>query len=887
MAPGRDDESALVHFYRSLAPFDGITLRLFKTKENEYTAIGADSHRVAQLVYHTSGGLRRIGSEKLDSCSLNVTMFGTLLQRALQQFGLRVELYEQRQANKSAWFLARQATPGNLQEIEDLIPQSYDQKPLIVGVKLSGNAQSRTVGLCFLDTQAQTIGLCEFIDNDLFSNFEACIIQLGAKEAVISDDMSPETKKLRSLLHRLDILVTPRKNSYFAADNAEDSILRLTGNSRLDLVLQLEQRTALGAAAAVIDYLGLAQHQQDFGHYEMIQHNLQDFMRLDAAALKALNVLPSSRDGSRTMSLYGLLNNCKTLAGQRKLGQWLKQPLMNIKDIEKRHNLVEVFFNDSVTRAKFQNDNFAVVPDISRIARKFHAGKARLADVVRLYLLVIKLPEFLADLQEIPSSLVEELWVDPLRGSSKELAKLTELVETTIDLTALQRHEYLVNPNFDDQLKDIRSELTQLEGKIDEHLADAREDLDTPKVTIEDNKQYGRCFRVVRSSAGLLRGQKKYIELGLNKQGQYFTTRVLRELVDDYSQLKQQYDKTQSSLANEITNVASTYIPVLLPLGEILAEIDVIVSFAHTSAFAKLPYIRPKMSTDGPIVLKQARHPCMEAQDDMLFIPNDVTMEHGNSEFAIITGPNMGGKSTYIRQIGVIAHMAQVGCFVPCDEAELPIIDCILARVGAGDSQLKGLSTFMSEMIETAGILKAATPKSLIIIDELGRGTSTYDGFGLAWAISQHIVTHIGCFTMFATHFHELTALSQKHPQVTNLHVAATARDDEDITLLYQVKPGISDKSFGIHVAEVVHFPEKVVRMAKRKAHELEALDANENVEEVTAGTEILRSILRQWSATADMSRPGEASQELRKCLDSHREELNKHSFLKELFVSL
>lgn len=887
MAPGRDEESALVHFYKSLPCYEGVTLRLFKTKENEWTAIGPDAHRVAQLVYHTSGGLRRVGSEKLDSCSLNMTMFGTLLQRALQQFGLRIELYEQRQANRSAWFLARQATPGNLQEIEDLIPQSYDQTPLIVGVKLSGNTQSRSIGLCFLDTEAQTIGLCEFIDNDLFSNFEACVIQLGAKEALVVDDASPESKKLCSLLHRLDILVTPRKNSSFAADNAADGILRLTGKSRLDLALELELRIALGAAGATMDYLGLLQHEKYFGHYEMIQHNLQDFMRLDAAALKALNVLPSSRDGSRTMSLYGLLNHCKTLAGQRKLGQWLKQPLMNLEEIEKRHDLVEVFVNDSVTRAKFQNDNFSVVPDLSRIARKFHAGKAKLSDVVRLYSLVVRLPDFVSDLQGVPNKLVQELWVDPLSGSSRELAKLSELVETTIDLSALQRHEYLVNPNFDDRLKEIRSDLSRLEGEIDEQLEITREELDTPKVTIEDNKQYGRCFRVVRSSAGLLSGQKKYIELGLNKQGQYFTTRALRSLMDDYGQLKQQYDRAQSSLANEITSVASTYIPVLLPLGEVLAEIDVIISFAHSSAFAKIPFVRPRMSDNGRITLKQARHPCMEAQDDMLFIPNDVGMERGVAEFSIITGPNMGGKSTYIRQIGVIAHMAQVGCFVPCDEAELPIIDCILARVGASDSQLKGLSTFMSEMIETAGILKAATPKSLIIIDELGRGTSTYDGFGLAWAISQHIVAHIGCYTMFATHFHELTALSQKYPQVANLHVAATARGDEDITLLYQVKPGISDKSFGIHVAEVVHFPEKVVRMAKRKAQELEALDAGENAEEITAGTETLRNALRQWSAIADTSNPVKASDELRKCLNSHREEINKHGFLRQIFTTL
>ena len=321
--------------------------------------------------------------------------------------------------------------------------------------------------------------------------------------------------------------------------------------------------------------------------------------------------------------------------------------------------------------------------------------------------------------------------------------------------------------------------------------------------------------------------------------GLYFTTPSVRELNDEFRSLSEDYASTQSRLVKDVIDIASSYTPPLEHLNVVVAHLDVIVSLAHVSSNAPIPYTRPELRERGSsLVLRDSRHPCLEVQDDIHFIPNDVSMVPNESEFLVVTGPNMGGKSTYLRQIGVITLMAQIGCFVPAAAgAQIPICDCILARVGAGDSQLRGISTFMAEMLETATILKSATRDSLVLIDELGRGTSTYDGFGLAWAISEYMVTQIHCKCVFATHFHEMTSLARKLPGVENLHVVAhvTPREngsqfDKDITLLYKVEPGSSDQSYGIQIAELADFPEDVIRLAKRKAEELEGIEDKRDI---------------------------------------------------------
>ncbi|KAL2441731.1 DNA mismatch repair protein msh-2 [Exophiala dermatitidis] len=883
-----EDEGGFIRTFRSLPPKPdgGSTIRVFD-RADWYSAHGEDAEFIARTVYKTTAVIRNLGrsDNALPSVTMSTTVFRNLLREALFKLGKRVEIWEA--SGRGQWTLARQASPGNLQAVEEELGSGMDSQgdsaPIILAVKISAKAgEARSVGVCFADASVRELGVSEFLDNDLYSNFESLLIQLGVKECIVPTDGSkkdPELTKLRQIIDSCGIAISERPAADYGTKDIEQDLARLLkGENAIGLLPQTDLKLAMGSASALIKYLGVLTDPSNFGQFRLYQHDLSHYMKLDAAALRALNLMPGPRDGAKSMSLFGLLNHCKTPIGGRLLAQWLKQPLMSLSEIEKRQQLVEAFIEDTELRQSMQEQHLRSIPDLYRLAKKFQRKQANLEDVVRAYQVIIRLPGFIQALETVVDEKyqgpLEAQYTSKLKELSNFLEKLAEMVETTIDLDALDRHEFIIKSEFDDRLRNIRAKIDKAKHDMDvEHRRvgkDLNQELDK-KLYLENHRVHGYCFRLTRNEAGCIRNKSQYREISTQKNGVYFTTQKLQELRREYDQLSSSYNRQQSSLVSEVVTVASSYTPVIEQLAAIIAHLDVVVSLAHVSVHAPTAYVRPKMHErgTGDTVLKEARHPCMEAQDDINFITNDVELKRESSRFLIITGPNMGGKSTYIRTIGCIALMAQIGCFVPCSEAELTIFDCILARVGASDSQLKGVSTFMAEMLETANILKSATRDSLIIIDELGRGTSTYDGFGLAWAISEEIVAQIGAFGCFATHFHELTALADRYPSaVKNLHVVAfvgdkdTANGDSaasakrrEVTLLYRVEPGVSDQSFGIHVAELVRFPEKVVNMARRKAEELEDFttvtgeqkNKQYSKEEAEEGSRLLKEMLKKW----------------------------------------
>ncbi|KAI8812287.1 muts domain V-domain-containing protein [Cladochytrium replicatum] len=835
----KGSEQGFCQFFRSLPEKPDSTIRIFERSGGDYYSVhGDDALYVAHNVYKTASVLKNLGGEgtrSVPSCTLSRLNAIAFVRDLLVHKLFRVEIWAAELGRKNSWSISKRASPGNLQEVEDMIftAGEVSASPVVLAVKVAPKGDQKIVGVAFTDaTSNHRLGLAEFIDNDIFSNFESLLIQLEVKECIIPDDANNyDLKKIKKILDRCNVVITERKKADFTTKDIEQDLNRLLSDDVSLGLPEFELKNALSCLASVIKYLHLMEDESSFGQYSIETHDLTLYMRLDAAAVRALNLMPRPQDGTYTTFQC----NC-TLT--QKQSQWLKQPLLSIAEIRVRHDLVEALTASTELRQSLQDEHLKAFPDLQRLAKRFLKGSANLQDVVRIYQVVLRLPDLVHELEAYNRShmqLIRDTYAIKLNGFIERLDKLKELVETTIDLEALNNHEFLINPDFDPDLEQLKGEMNKTFKEIQKQAQKIADDLDyelDKKLKFEKSPQYGYHMRLSRNEAGRIRANSSYIEIATLKNGVLFTTSKLRSLNGDFESLNEQYEQKQGNVVKEVLSITGSYLPVLEPLNLLIAHLDVLVSFAHAGLHAPIQYVRPKMTERGvgDVILKSARHPCLEMQDEVSFIANDVELIRDMSMFHIITGPNMGGKSTYIRQIGVISLMAQIGCFVPCSSATLCIFDSVLARVGAGDSQLKGVSTFMAEMLETSSILKSATRDSLIIIDELGRGTSTYDGFGLAWAISEHIATQIQCFALFATHFHELTALSEQVPTVKNWFVKA-ATDQNRITLLYKVVEGVCDQSFGIHVAELANFPQEVVKMAKRKACELEDFSTEQEVD--------------------------------------------------------
>ncbi|KAI8421762.1 hypothetical protein MSG28_009726 [Choristoneura fumiferana] len=535
------------------------------------------------------------------------------------------------------------------------------------------------------------------------------------------------------------------------------------------------------------------------------------------------------------------------------LAQWLRQPLRDINLINERLDVVELLVDNSQLRLQLHDDHLRRIPDLRALARRLTRKKANLHDCYRIYQAINRLPPLLQCLAEANNATVHSSIAEPISELNDDLIKFQQMIESTVDMEAVDKGEFLVNPAFDEQLQTLRGELDQLQASAEKELSKAARDLglDAGKtIKLESNPQNGYCLRVTMKEEQSLRGNKKYTIIDAVKGGVRFKTNTLANLTDDYVTTKATYEKEQDKVVAEIVGIASGYSECLFCLSHVLSRLDVLVSFAVAAATAPHPYCRPVVTEDiDNFVLKDVRHPCLEVQEGVSFIPNDVVFKRDSCLMHVVTGANMGGKSTWMRSCGAAALLAHAGCLVPAASATVPRLKALCARVGAADREQRGQSTFMLEMIESATILRTATPDSLVLIDELGRGTSTYEGCGIAWAIAEELATKCKCFCLFATHYHELTRLPSLHPGViVNSHAEASVVDQQ-LLLLHKIAPGPATHSLGLHVAKLADLPESIIEYAEAKQAQLETNlfeTDNSNDQESSAGQELILEFLRK-----------------------------------------
>ncbi|TVU18540.1 hypothetical protein EJB05_34645 [Eragrostis curvula] len=842
-----------ISFFRRL-PQDARAVRLFDRRDY-YTAHGENATFIARTYYHTMSALRQLGSSSdgLSSVSVSKAMFETIARSILlDRTDRTLELYE---GSGSSWRLTKSGTPGNIGSFEDILFANNDMQdsPVIVALFPVFRESQLHVGLSFLDMTNRKLGLAEFPEDSRFTNVESALVALGCKECLLPADCdkSIDLHPLQEAITNCNILLTERKKSDFKSKDLVQDLGRIIRGSIepvRDLLSQFDY--TLGALGALLTYAELLADDTNYGNYTIEKYSLDHYMRLDSAAVRALNIAEGKTDINKNFSLFGLMNRtCTVGMGKRLLNRWLKQPLLDVNEINNRLDMVQAFIDDPELRQGLRQ-KLKRISDIDRLTHSLRRKSANLQPVVKLYQSCMQLSYMKSVLQQYDgqfSELIRTKFLDPLEEllSENRLGRFATLCETAIDLDQVENGEYRISPSYSSDLAVLKDELSVVEDHINnlhQHTA-ADLDLSVDKQLKLEKGPLGHVFRISKKEEQKVRKKlnSNYIIIETRKDGVKFSSPKLKRLGDQYQGLFSEYTSCQKKVVDEVVQVSDTFSEVFENVAALVSELDVLQSFADLATSCPVPYVRPDItaSDEGDIILKGSRHPCLEAQDGVNFIPNDCTLVRGKSWFQIITGPNMGGKSTFIRQVGVNVLMAQVGSFVPCDQASISVRDCIFARVGAGDCQLRGVSTFMQEMLETASILKGASDKSLIIIDELGRGTSTYDGFGLAWAICEHLVEVTRAPTLFATHFHELTALAHKNVDehrhvpdvgIANYHVGAHIDpSSRKLTMLYKVEPGACDQSFGIHVAEFANFPEAVVALAKSKAEELEDFSTTPN----------------------------------------------------------
>jgi DNA mismatch repair protein MutS len=540
-------------------------------------------------------------------------------------------------------------------------------------------------------------------------------------------------------------------------------------------------------------------------------------MNLDISARRNLELTKSMMTGDKKHSLLWVIDKTKTAMGKRMIKSWIERPLMSISKIVKRQNAVGELVDSPMMRDSIR-EALTGVNDIERLMTRIVYGTANAKELKSLQFTIEKLPSVKENLADVSSALLKDIY-----SSIDLLEDVHSLIDSAIvdEPPFSMREGGMIKKGFNSEIDELKAIMTDGAGIIASIENEQRELTGIPKLKVGYNKVFGYYIEVTNSYKDLV--PETYIRKQTLTNCERYITQELKDLEGRIIGAKDRSVALEYEVFSAVRNEIASQLERLQKTAKSLAVLDVLCSLSEV-AFNN-NYVCPQITNDGCIEIKDGRHPVVEALlEDAPFVPNDTTLDLNDNRCAIITGPNMAGKSTYMRQIALICLLAQVGSFVPARSAKLGIVDAIFTRVGASDDLATGQSTFMVEMNEVANILKNATSNSLIILDEIGRGTSTFDGMSIARAVLEFVCKKksLGAKSLFATHYHELTAMEGMIDGVKNYSIAVKKRGD-DITFLRRIVRGGADQSFGIEVAKLAGVPDSVVKRAKVILKDLEA----------------------------------------------------------------
>lgn len=647
-----------------------------------------------------------------------------------------------------------------------------------------------TFGFSYIDVTTGE-GLVTLITGD-WLDVMGELYAIGAKEVVVQTDILED--QMKELTDRFNVTVSVEDETTIP-------------NSLLKTTQYLEQTKLNKTVGRLLQYLLKTQkrsldHLQPISYYETNQ-----YMKLDIHSKRNLELVETIRTKGKKGSFLWLLDSTVTAMGARRLKQWIERPLLSKFEIEKRLNMVQTLLNQFFERQELR-EALKSVYDLERLSGRVAYGNVNARDLIQLKKSLQQIPTILHLIQKLQNPYAEKLSQDMDPCEPLYILLKQGLKE---DPPLSIKEGDIIKDGYDDKLDTYRDAVTNGKQWIAHLEKKEKEETGIKSLKVGYNRVFGYYIEVTKANLHLL-PEGRYERKQTLANAERYITPELKEKEAIILEAEEKIVGLEYDLFVTIREHVKEYIPKLQALAKLISELDVLQSFAQISE--EYQYCKPEFSTERKIVIEEGRHPVVEkVLNSKGYVANDCYMDAEN-EMLLITGPNMSGKSTYMRQIALTSILAQIGCYVPAEKAVLPIFDQVFTRIGAADDLVSGQSTFMVEMLEAKNAITKATQNSLILLDEIGRGTSTYDGMALAQAIIEYIHDEIGAKTLFSTHYHELTRLDQTLEKLKNVHVSAIEENGK-VVFLHKMKEGAADKSYGIHVAQLAELPQPLIQRAK------------------------------------------------------------------------